>query len=72
MKPIKRRKFLSILTEEFNVKFVREGRGSHALYASANGKAVIPHYDELSGVLVRKILKELDIDSSEFMKIMNG
>jgi len=68
MKPVKRRKFVPLLEKEFFVKFVREGKGSHALYSSPNGLAVIPYYEELSGMLVRKILKELDIDYKAFLK----
>ena len=71
MRPIKRRRLISILAKDFDVKFVREGRGSHALYASPNGRAVIPHYEELSGILVKKITKGLDIEFSEFMKSMD-
>jgi len=68
MKPVKRRKFVSLLEKEFFVKFVREGRGSHALYSSPNGLFVIPHYEEISGDLAKKILEELDIDCEEFLK----
>ncbi len=68
MKPIKRRKFIAVLEKEFSVVFSREGRGSHAIYVSAAGMAVIPHYEELSGELVKKVLKELGIDQKEFMR----
>jgi len=34
MKPIKRRRFVSLLLKEFFVKYIREGKGSHALYSS--------------------------------------
>ncbi len=72
MKPAKRRKFVPLLEKEFFVKFIREGKGSHALYSSPNGLAVIPHYDEISGVLAKKILKELDIDYKEFLKALKS
>lgn len=68
MKPVKRRKFVRLLESEFFVKLIREGKGSHAIYSSPNGMAVIPHYEELSGKLAAKILKELDIDLEEFTK----
>ena len=71
MKPVKRRKFVSLLKKEFFLEYIREGKGSHALYRSPNGMAVIPYYEELSGKLVRKILKELDIDYNEFIRIFN-
>ena len=71
MKPIKRRKFVGLLQTEFLVTFVREAKGSHALYQSPNGRAVIPYYEELSGRLVIKILKELHIDYDEFVKALN-
>jgi predicted RNA binding protein YcfA (HicA-like mRNA interferase family) len=67
MKPIKRRRFVSLLLKEFFVKYIREGKGSHALYSSPNGMTVIPYYEELSGKLVKSILKQLDIDYNEFM-----
>jgi predicted RNA binding protein YcfA (HicA-like mRNA interferase family) len=67
MKPIKRRRFVSLLLKEFLVKYIREGKGSHALYSSPNGMAVIPYYEELSGKLVKSILKQLDIDYIEFI-----
>lgn len=66
MRPIKRRKLVRLLEAEFCVRFVREGKGSHALYASPNGMAVIPHYEEISGRLVAKILKELGVEQRKF------
>ncbi len=71
MRPIKRRKFVRLLESEFCVRFVREGKGSHALYASPNGMAVIPYYEEISGKLVVKILKELDIDRGAIEKLLD-
>jgi len=68
MKPIKRRKLVRLLESEFGVVFTRQGNGSHAIYSSPNGMAVIPYYEEISGRLVIKILKELDIDIEEFIK----
>jgi len=72
MKPVKRRKFVAALEKEFFVKFIREGKGSHALYSSPNGLSVIPHYEEISGPLAKKILKELDIEFREFVKRFKG
>jgi|GEM_PF-2873569 len=70
MKPIKRRRFISILEKDFSVRLKREGKGSHTLYCSPNGLAVIPRYEELSGMLAKKILKELDIGYDEFLRCL--
>jgi predicted RNA binding protein YcfA (HicA-like mRNA interferase family) len=70
VKPIKRRKFVSLLRRHFFVTFVREAKGSHALYSSPKGSAVIPYYEELSGLLVKKILTQLDIDYDDFSKFL--
>jgi predicted RNA binding protein YcfA (HicA-like mRNA interferase family) len=65
---IKRRKFLKILADEFGVRFSRQAKGSHEIYESANGWAVIHVCDEIPEGTMLEILGQLKIDKREFRK----
>jgi predicted RNA binding protein YcfA (HicA-like mRNA interferase family) len=65
---IKRRKFLKVLAKEFGVKFARQARGSHEIYKSKDGWAVIHVCDEIPEDTMNEILKQLRIEKKEFRR----
>ena len=65
---IKRRKFLNILADEFGVRFIRQAKGSHEIYTSKEGWAVIHVCDEIPDGTMLEILKQLKIEKDEFRK----
>jgi len=65
---IKRRKLLKILMKEFGVNFSRQAKGSHEIYESANGWAVIHVCDEIPVGTMWEIVEQLKIDKAEFRK----
>ena len=65
---IKRRKFIKILLKDFGVKFSRQARGSHEVYESNGGWAIIHICDEIPEGTMWAIVDELKIDKQEFRK----
>gem|GEM_PF-7029905 len=65
---IKRRKLIKILTHDFGCRFARQAKGSHEIYESADGWAVIQVCDEISEGTMFAILEELKIDKNAFKK----
>jgi predicted RNA binding protein YcfA (HicA-like mRNA interferase family) len=67
---IKRRKLLRVLSKEFGVRFSRQAKGSHEIYESDNGWAVIHICDEIPEGTMWEIVTQLKIDKDEFRKKM--
>jgi predicted RNA binding protein YcfA (HicA-like mRNA interferase family) len=65
---IKRRKFLKILIKEFGVNFTRQAKGSHEVYTSKDGWAIIHMCEEIPDGTMWEIIGQLKLDKEEFRK----
>ena len=65
---IKRRKLIKILTRDFGCKFIRQAKGTHEVYKSAEGWAIIHVCDEIPEGTMLAILEQLKVDKDEFKK----
>jgi predicted RNA binding protein YcfA (HicA-like mRNA interferase family) len=68
---IKRRKLIKVLTKDFDVKFSRQAKGSHEVYQSPHGWAIIHISEELPEGTVFAIHEQLKIDRKELKKKIN-
>lgn len=68
MKAIRHKEVIKKL-EQMGLRFIREGKGSHAIYSLNNKTTSIPNHKEISPGVLRNICRDLGLGREFFNDI---